>query len=293
MTILITKERYEQELVNASDGPFLRDFAGKLGRAPTAADYKTLQTRYMTHLNRPAADPAEVMNWSPSWLKFGKSTRPWFFINPASVLPADQVWVGFEVETGYRSREDLTTALGKLARCKQLIALDVEGSGAQPLEVTFFPVALADIEKKGGPSRIIDMYTSVSPAIHRPDGLVGTHFNFSTPTMRSSGLRFRLRDVGTAIHRLTGNQRVLLFGRSRVYGPTPYWRGSHVECKWFNTTYNKSVWKRYCRVIRAFVAEVQAVEAGAPQRWNAFFNTLAGREQTRLIREANRSRRAS
>jgi len=293
MTILITKERYEQELTNAPNGALLRNFASMLGRTPTAADYKTLQTRYMTHLHMAAEDPADVRNWSPHWLKFGKSTRPWHFVSPASVLPADQVWVGFEVETGYHSREALTTALGKLARCKQLIALDVEGSGRQPIEVTFFPVALADMEKKGGPSRIINMSTSVPPATHDPDRLVGTHFNFSTPTMRSSGIQFDVNGVGHAIQNLTGEQRELLFGRSRVYGPTPYWQGTHVECKWFNTTYNKSMWKRYCRVMRAFIAEVQAVEAGAPQRWGAFFNTLAGREQTRLIREANRSRRAS
>lgn len=294
MTILLSKQRYEQELRSAPHGTFLSNFHEKIGRAPTSADYKLLQKRYMTEPGQALAQ----RHYSLTQLRFGKHVRPWFFVDPSSVLPADQVWVGFEVETGYTNRAALTQAIGKLARCKQLVALDVEGSGSYPLEVTFFPVALGDMEVKSGPLRIINMVRGNPPAGHDPMvSMVGTHFNFSTPGMRQRhNPTFSTSAVGQAIARLGDARRELLFGRRNVYGPVPYWHGTHVECKWFNTTYDKKVWARYCRVIRAFVAEVQALGAdGARQQdWDRFFTELASQEEAREIRAATRRyRRAS
>lgn len=296
MTILLTKQRYKQELRNPHS-EFVRSLSWLLGgRQPTPADYGTIQREYMSTRMVNIGGYTERRT-----LRFSKNVRPWFFVSPASVLPADEVWVGFEVETGYDNAETLRSAVQTLGRCRQLVAIDVEGSGRCPVEITFFPVALSDMEKKGGPSRIISMAKKHTPAVHAPSACVGTHFNFSTPYMRSTRRHpFSCYSVGGGINMLRDEERLLLFGRGRVYGPAPYVHAAddsiHVECKWFNTTYDPAVWARYCRVMRGFLARVIETQADTTRQteaqWRDFFRQLYVQERTH-VKNARRSRASS
>jgi len=221
-----------------------------------------------------------------SCIFIGKHIRPWDFVRPSEVNDPNQIWVGFEVETGFQTSNQRAAALEALQKTKRhTVCLDSEGEGAA-VEITFMPRNLSDLDKSG-PGYLLNMYEKNPSWVYDKGGAyVGTHLNFSTPSMRGTVTRRisageALRGVGDAIaHGLTADQRLAIFGRSSVYGPQPYTHPTpHVECKWFRTTYQRPRWNAYKHVSKRFVERVEEMMTtgvhGNTPLWAEWFIPLA------------------
>lgn len=134
----------------------------------------------------------------------GKWIRPWDIVPPDRRLDATKVWVGWEMETGFRTREGRSRALDWFDRRVKGGCFDQEGSGEYECEFTFYPTHLEDIKTKGGPNRLIKrlLKGDIEFATHDPDDHIGTHANISTPKSRASTFGTRdseeYRDYGHA-----------------------------------------------------------------------------------------------
>lgn len=193
----------------------------------------------------------------------GKWLRPWEIINPASRLPCDKVWVGFEYETGYDRKDDFLASLRWVDKKFRNACYDCEGTGCYPVEYTFFPVELDHLEFKSGPAAMIYKSRELRPVHHEPNRCVGTHVNISTPTSRNGFNALRNHAIQYVCGMLSSSERKILFGRASVYGNGyPNWMDKYWEFKFFNTTYDMRVWLGYCLVVRKYVDFIQRIEQG-------------------------------
>lgn len=268
MTILATAEEMQRSLGSG----VLRNQVVVVSRRPFSNEYMTPRM-YVEHFNEDFMRKARC----------GKTIRPWTFVNPADHLDPSQVWVGFEVESGYRSMEDYNQAMRLLEDSDYRVCVDPEGTGEVPAEITFAPVNLSDLRRCAGPEHIISLAQLVSPARHRADAAVGTHLNLSTPAMRDDtflssaetrnyfyiGLCLVMGDV---LMGMSGRARSRITGRARVYRTRPEYHAGfgsdprRIEFKWFNTTYQARRWERYCEVTDAVAQFVLDEERHASLR---------------------------
>jgi hypothetical protein len=202
---------------------------------------------------------------SAGYYVVGKEIRPWtvdraFF----SRLDRDKPWVGFEMEHGFASYQDAIKGLKWVYDNTDDACIDVEGYGSWPIEVTFAPSDKDDWPDTCGPIRLINAITSGEygkVADHNSGDSIGTHFNFSTPLIRTGGpdavdygglvytasctLSYFLED------KLDTEDCEQLFGRSYLYEYEPiFFRDNrYVECKWFNSTFNANRFRSYLPVM--------------------------------------------
>lgn len=199
----------------------------------------------------------------------GKRLRPWDIVAPYILLDQSKVWVGFEYETGYSTRAEYMQSLKWFDRAFKRGCYDCEGSGVYPVEYTFYPVELDKLEFKSGPAAMIRKAPKLNPYKHHHNSYIGTHVNISTPRSRSgeNSLAGLSGYFCNAVISMSEEQRLILFGRSSVYGSGhPNWREKHWEFKLFNTTYDMRTWLGYCLVVRKYVEIIQVIEAGRAAR---------------------------
>ncbi len=191
----------------------------------------------------------------------GKQLRPWDIVPPSTQLDADKVWVGFEMETGYTNREDFVATVGWFDRNIHRGCYDNEGSGSHPVEFTFYPTHLEDIDK-APITKLIKRAKKITPATHRPNSHVcGSHANVSTPHSRQYGASVSTAStLRAAIFCLSGPQRARFFGRSRIYSGGVHRQPGYYEFKMFNTTYDLKTWAVYCESVRRLTACILLAE---------------------------------
>lgn len=224
-------------------------------------------------------------------VKCGKTARPWTFVNPGDRLDPTQVWVGFEVESGYNDADTYVAAMRHLEDSSYRVCVDNEGTGAFMAEITFEPVNLSDLRTSAGPEEIIRMSRTMRPARHHYDAMVGTHLNMSTPAMRQRSVvdnYYTLTAaIGGVMDGLSPAAKFSITGRRRVYVGRPEYHARdeqrRIEFKWFNTTYMRTRWERYCEVTEAVARFVQDEEqhfdesyfrSGAGARFRNVINSL-------------------
>lgn len=207
----------------------------------------------------------------------GKSLRPWFVVPPAQRLDGDKVWVGFEFETGYRTTAQRLEAIQWFDRYINRGCFDQEGSGQAPVEFTFYPVELDEIDDCGV-LKLIKHGRSNAPASHAPSSYVGTHLNISTPNTRN-GLWINTQVFRTALTLLTNEERMTLFGRDQLYSGVLHQHPTHYEFKMFNTTYDEVRWAAYCVTTRKVVEIIEWMETNRDAITQGY-NTLPSSDPT-------------
>lgn len=196
----------------------------------------------------------------------GKAVRPWQLVNISKMLDPNQPWVGIEYETGYNSKEKYQQVINYLWRYHDLTAVDAEGCGNYPCEITFSPVNFDDfMDRSYHMDRLLDFMQKkrCTKAGHQEYNMIGTHCNISTPAYRKMAASTKGKKAGTmqvctvlnnSISNLSSTERRTLFGRN-PYG-TFFRRGNKygdwLEGKLFDSVGSKSKWAGYKKVIANF-----------------------------------------
>lgn len=188
--------------------------------------------------------------------------RPWHIVPMAEVLDPTKVWVGFEMETGYATEAQRKAAQVWFDKEIDRGIYDVEGTRPYPIEFTFYPTHVEDIEFNSGVTKLIEYgyQKGCEPVPHDSLQRIGTHANISTPNSRA-GKRINEEALRNVMLGLTPGQHETLFGRSRPAMPNMlYGRQGYYEFKIFNSTYDLTRWSQYCIVVRKLVAIIDLME---------------------------------
>jgi hypothetical protein len=187
----------------------------------------------------------------------GKGTRPWEIVNVSAKLDSKQPWFGVEYETGYGTKTAYHRIVNYLWQHHPLTAIDREGCGAYPCEITFAPVNMdVFMSKEYHMDRLLAYQKryDAEHAAHRPGDHVGTHVNVSTPTYRKLP-RLQTYKIGELLNNINHMDDA---DYRKVYGRRPYGgfnnnhdgRGNQwVEGKLFNSTGSSLTWAKYKRVM--------------------------------------------
>lgn len=183
----------------------------------------------------------------------GKGVRPWEVVDVTASLDPAQAWIGIEYETGFDDRRDYRRVMSYLWRNHHNNAVDYEGCGAYPAEITFSPVTL---EAFGRSSYNMDRLITYLNNHTIPQGendddwvQVGIHVNISAPGLRANS------SIAHAVASLLsdsieyGNVNCERFFKRQPYGyfcargsaGTQHW----LEGKLFNSTDSMEVWQEY------------------------------------------------
>jgi hypothetical protein len=187
----------------------------------------------------------------------GKGVRPWEIVNVSAKLDPKQPWFGVEYETGYANKTAYHKIVNYLWQHHPLTAIDHEGCGMYPCEITFAPVNMDTFMSKDyHMDRLLAFQkkNDAAHARHAANDQIGTHVNVSTPAYRKLD-RNGTHDVTflLAYLKIMSNEDY-----KRVYGRTPYGgfnpmadqRGNQwVEGKLFNSTGSTLVWAKYKQVM--------------------------------------------
>lgn len=188
----------------------------------------------------------------------GKGIRPWYIVDICAGLPEDKPWIGWEIETGWRSEDDLRKATTYVRDNSMYVGYDPEG-GEWAAEFTFAP--RAEYMDSNHP---LLMICHVAEEVARPEPheaceFVGTHINISTPAYRKANSYDRdrvVRALNKSLTYLEYDDKEDLFGRCELYGGfstrsesscsgvTYRW----IEGKLFNTTYDSNTARWYIEV---------------------------------------------
>ena len=197
-----------------------------------------------------AEEVVEAMRISTREGYHPKINRPWTIVNLHDNLDPSQTWLGFEYETGFNGGlETHQQVMDYLWNSFQYVAVDGEGCGDYPCEITMPPQALSDYES--GTSYLQRLLKFMSENNITQEGEysgVGTHCNVSTPTLRNyialnEGSPVPHRDnyavaqrlltrINNCLSELPGSIKHELFGREPYgYGFMRY-SGSSVWVEW-------------------------------------------------------------
>lgn len=202
-----------------------------------------------------------------------KGFRPWNVIDLTSNLDASKAWIGWEVETGWQSREYREEAVRQFFATYEHVCIDSEG-GSYGVEFTWTPKEVGAYEEKDHPLMFMPKFNRRAEH-HDPEEEIGTHINISTPTLRAMSEE-GVCVVSSSLNRMLGefdsDQKERLFGRPRLYGGF-YVRGNvsnedsgaghWLEGKLFNSTYSVPVARGYIAVGNRLAELVEAVAAEA------------------------------
>ena len=178
-----------------------------------------------------------------------KAMRPWDIVNLNESLDATKVWIGWEIETGWRTLDARKSAISDLLSSYNHVALDDEGP-CHGAEMTWSPANEGKYEGEHPLLYVAGLADKYEVYRHDPEDCTGTHVNISTPTIRDMGREYVAEAVNAmnhGLHSLDDNQREELFGRPVLYGGF-FGREGYVEGKLFNTTYDKEEAKVYISV---------------------------------------------
>lgn len=188
----------------------------------------------------------------------GKYGRPWD-LDPKFIerLDPDQVWWGFEFETGYRTKEDQIEVLSHTWDTWDGVAFDSEGEGYWATEITFPPQEMAKYEDGTADAMQFMKYLTDNKDKTYCSGavFVGTHFNLRIPGIGvddcgrlARGLSRSLRTMGYE----DSDRFEEMFGRRDMYG---FFGGRgeehpYLEGKLFRTTYDWEQFQQYIEVCK-------------------------------------------
>lgn len=186
----------------------------------------------------------------------GKSgDRPWGIIDMNKLLPKDQVWIGFEYETGFDDLGQYRAAIAYLWDNFNYLAIDREGSGQYPFEVAFGPVTYDTIcVKKEAPIQKYlkwlaeQGYKQSNEPTTFSRTLIGMHVNISTPKSRgryNDDTGYRIRKLLDALPQRVQEE---LFGRYQNRFSKCYARGNYFEFKLFGSTDSVEKFDSYVKV---------------------------------------------
>lgn len=239
-TVEILREAYED---NPASARLIEEEMGMpRGRFSAALAKEYLDDTKQDHLNH----------------MLGKGVRPWEIVNVSAKLDPKQPWFGVEYETGYSSKAAYRKVINYIWREHPLTAIDHEGCGSFPCEITFAPVNMEYFMSRSYHMDRLLAYQKKASAPHAAHGAqaqIGTHVNVSTPAYRKLPT-LKTHNVVHLLGRLNMNWTAKDY--ERVYGRRPYggfnamsdMRGNKwVEGKLFNSTGSTLVWAKYKRVM--------------------------------------------
>ena len=189
--------------------------------------------------------------------QLGKGVRPWEIVNVSGKLDPKQPWFGVEYETGYNTKDQYTKVINHVWANHPLTAIDREGCGEWPVEITFAPVNMdVFMSKEYHMDKLLKFQKEAScpHARHSSNDNIGTHVNVSTPTYRNltRGDANHVAMLMNATNRMQTDDCQRVFGR-RPYGgysPMSDLRANQwIEGKLFNSTGSPIVWAKYKKVM--------------------------------------------
>lgn len=195
-----------------------------------------------------------------------KALRPWKVVSITDALDPNKAWIGWEVETGWRSHEIRSRVVADFLQSQEHVCIDDEG-WACGVELTWCPREVdAFASEWEHPLMFATKYIRSSEA-HNPTDEVGTHINVSSPAFRdgsSAVKRGVLSAFNNMLDGLSHDQKEKLFGRGRLYGGfflqgDPDSSKAWLEGKLFNSTYSKPVARGYIAVGDRIAALMEAV----------------------------------
>lgn len=188
-----------------------------------------------------------------------KGVRPWEIVDMAAALPKDKAWIGIEYETGFSTKRAYNKVVNYIWNEYNNTALDMEGCGQHPLEITFPPVSIDDFAADTHfINKTVEFFnTTAGLKQDRPDDYqeVGIHCNISTPSYRSASWSKRedVKDVlNTSLGTLSDTQLDLVFNRTPYAGffnREDHNANTWIEGKLFNSTDDLDEVKKYKLVI--------------------------------------------
>ena len=191
-----------------------------------------------------------------------KAYRPWD-IDPNLCDSQDQQlpWIGWEFETGYKSRAARKTVTDYVWDNFTNVCFDSEGEGNAGTEITFAPEDLGKYESGEAQAiKFIEYLGSIPELCHVGDNNnVGAHINISVPGItpdNHQALAHALARTLAALPRTRDgeNVRKKMFGRDTIYGgcfanaSLAKNRNRWVEFKLFRTTYSPEVFADHLAV---------------------------------------------
>lgn len=199
--------------------------------------------------------------------ELGKGVRPWDLVNLSKQLDPDQPWVGIEFETGYANKDNYQRIINYIWNNFPLSAVDHEGCGRYPCEITFAPVNFDSfIANDGDMDRLLKYMRLTKTPKSAHTGMVGTHCNISTPAYRklaktrghangSYGVQNILNRIvyllNQSVGALSSDDKRVFFGRIPYGGffvrGNKY--GDWIEGKLFDSTGDLTKWRQYKEVI--------------------------------------------
>lgn len=196
-----------------------------------------------------------------------KAFRPWKVVDTYKDLPADKAWIGWEIETGWHSRNSRSCVIQDTFSAYNHVCTDEEGP-AYGVELTWCPKAEGYWEEESLTHPLLfvaDLAQHYDYYVHEPDDHVGTHINISTPTSRTlteTALYFVVSALNTCVSALSWEEREEFFGRSDLYGgffPQDHDDMRWIEGKLFNSTYSSHEAMRYISVGDRLATVVEAL----------------------------------
>lgn len=201
-----------------------------------------------------------------------KVNRPWVIVDFSQHLPANESWLGWEIETGLRDQQDFDTVLDHVWHNYMHNTIDREGYGAFMAELSFRPTAVSEYDGENDDvTKLYKWFDEKGLAMHLPPAgsleQVGTHVNISTPSLRArpwsiNRLALLFRD---ASHDVNAARNIAAFGRvpyaSRVYGRGVYGVLNRLEFKVFKSTRDSVRVQEYIRTAKRIAEVVEATAA--------------------------------
>ena len=198
-----------------------------------------------------------------------KALRPWEVTDLYSNLDQSKAWIGWEVETGWCSSNNRGRVINKFLNTYNHVCTDDEGYG-YGVELTWCPKEV-DYWDASSPDKLHPLLFVASCADeyiadeHRPNNMVGTHANVSTPASRSlspAHMRLLCSALNYGLREMSDDEKEEVFGRDKLYAGF-FVRGDDdnawLEGKLFNSTYDEAVAKEYIRAGARLVEVVETV----------------------------------
>lgn len=197
------------------------------------------------------------------WVE-GKLLRPWA-IDPDlyKSLDRNEVWWGFEFETGYRGFAERSEAIVHCWDTYDNVCYDSEGEGNAAVEITFAPQERSKFHDGTAQAGLFMRWLSDNRKLTMKGNstAIGTHINMSAPGQTPENNAKVVKAMNLTLARIPrqradiGNVRQYMFGRSQLYGGF----GAHsigkdawTEGKLFRTTYDYGQFQTYVKTCEAF-----------------------------------------
>jgi hypothetical protein len=196
----------------------------------------------------------------------GKYLRPWDIDTDLyRRLNRDEVWWGFEFETGYNTQADRRAVLEEVWDTLDNTCFDAEGEGRAAVEVTFAPEEVSKYADGSAQAiKFMDILDRNGARIYNGGSTnVGIHLNISHPKLTIVNLAWACYSMACTLAAIPvslqdgRNARKTMFGRAILYGGFFSQMGPGknpdvwLEGKLFRTVYTRKEFDVYLKVCDA------------------------------------------